>query len=317
MTMPEIRPWVEGQEIDFGIYDGIPNALYHGGPGISKSGLDDIATSPLYFRTVKDNPRPTTDAFEIGSAFHCIVLEPDVFEREYMCMPQGAPKRPSDRERYAKKPSPETLARCDWWDAFEDENKGKKLVSNKNDHDKGIWGRDTWDMIRFMRDAIAAHPEASVLLDPRMGRPELSVYASKEVYGYEGKRRLAKCRPDFTHLDFGVLVDLKSTNDATLSGFQRSVHDYRYDVQAAWYHDLCLEAGLFNIGMIFVAVEKQPPYHVGVYELPPDWMREGRLKYQRDLRVYHECMEAGEWPSIPNYTRVLPQPGYAKWNPVS
>lgn len=315
--IPEIKQWVDKQDVDFGIWQGQSNGSYHGGPGISKSGLDDIATSPLYFRTVKDNPRPTTDAFEIGSAFHCLVLEPAVFEIEYMVMPASAPKRPSDRERFAKKPSPETLARCAWWDEFEAEHKDRKLLSNKNDTARGIWGRDDWDILHFMRDAVMAHPEAKVLLDPRLGMPELSVYVSKEVSGHEGRRRLAKCRPDFANFDLGALADLKSTSDATLSGFQRSVHDYRYDVQGAWYHDLSLEAGLFNTGMFFVACEKQPPYHVGVYELETNWVREGRLKYQRDLRIYHECMEANEWPSIPNITRVLPQPGYARFNKVS
>ena len=315
--IPQIRQWHEGAEIEFGIWDGIPNALYHGGPGISKSGLDDISTSPLYYRTVRDNPRPSTEALEIGSAFHCIVLEPDVFKREYMVMPEGAPRRPDARQYTAKKPSPETLYAIGWWDNFERSNEGRKVLSNKDDPAKGIWGRDTWSMIHYMRDAIMAHPEARIYLDPSAGKPELSVYTSLQPYGASGARRLAKCRPDFWNMDHGLLVDLKSSNDATLSGFQRSVHDWRYDVQEAWYRDLCTEAGLFNTAMVFVVVEKQPPYHVGVYQIETGWVREGRAKYERDLRVYHECMEAGEWPSIPDFTRVLPQPGYAKWNPIS
>ena len=315
--IPEIKQWVEGQDVDFGVWSGQSNAHYHGGPGISKSGLDDIAVSPLYYQTVKLNPKPSTDALEIGTAFHTIVLEPEKFELEYMCMPDGAPKRPSDRERYAKKPSPDTIYRCQWWDDFEAANKGKKVLSNKNDPDKGIWGRDDWDTLHFMAAAIRAHPEASVLLNPEMGKAELSIYVSKEIYGHEGKRRLVRCRPDFTNFDFGAQIDLKSARDATLSGFQRATHDHRYDVQHAWYHDLSVEAGMFNTSFFFVACEKLPPFHVGVYELEPNWVREGRLKYQRDLRIYHECLESDLWPSIPDFTRVLPQPGYARWNPVS
>jgi hypothetical protein len=136
------------------------------------------------------------------------------------------------------------------------------------------------------------------------------------VYG-TNQKRLAKCRPDFWNISHSLICDLKSTNDATLSGFQRSVHDYRYDVQQAWYQDLSTMAGLFNTGMVFIAAEKQPPYHVGVYDLDKNWVREGRLKYQRDLRIYSECMDSGAWPSIPDFTRVLPQPGYARFNPIS
>jgi exodeoxyribonuclease VIII len=317
MNTPDIKQWHDGDNIELGVWDGVPNALYHGGPGISKSGLDDISISPLFYRTLRDNPKPQTEALEVGTAFHCLVLEPEVFEATYIPQPVDAPRRPSSTQRNAKKPSPDTLHAIAWWDRFESENGDKIMLSNKDDADKGIWGRDTWSQIHYMRDAVMAHPEASILLDPALCKRELSVYVAKEVSGVNGVRRLAKCRPDAWNLAHSMLVDLKSTTEATFTEFCRSVHQYRYDVQASWYHDLCLEAGVWNTRLIFVACEKEPPYHVGCYECEPEWVRQGRVKYEQALRTYSECMESGEWPGIADYTRILTQPAFARFNRVS
>src|SRR5438094_594980 len=71
-----------------GIYDNISNADYHGGPGISNSGLALVRRSPLHYRASKlaanDNqPKESTPAQAIGTAFHALMLEPELFVRDY------------------------------------------------------------------------------------------------------------------------------------------------------------------------------------------------------------------------------------------
>lgn len=70
-----------------GIYNDISNADYHGGPGISKSGLDLIAKSPAHLhwaQTAANDNRAPTAAQRIGTAAHALILEPEVFAREYV-----------------------------------------------------------------------------------------------------------------------------------------------------------------------------------------------------------------------------------------
>lgn len=69
-----------------GIYDNIPNADYHSGPGISKSGLDLIAKSPAhYFHAINAaNDNEPTDAQAFGTAFHALLLEPEEFKKTYV-----------------------------------------------------------------------------------------------------------------------------------------------------------------------------------------------------------------------------------------
>lgn len=286
--------WAEGMELAPGFWLDVPNGLYHAGPGISKSGLDDIDTSPRYYRTRRDNPQPPTPALLMGTALHTAILEPERFEREFR--PDPAPGSYSKDAKAARQ-------------ALEDEG---FTVVRHNPNPETIWERGDWDTIHFVRDAVLAHPEASIFLQADDGIAELSCYwVDPSVH------RLCKCRPDFYNRSHRLIVDLKSVADATLSGFQRSTHEYRYDVQAAWYQDGMRLAGELVEAMVFIAAEKKPPYHVGCYEIDAEWMRQGRVKYQGNLRTYHECMKSGEWPSIPDHTRVLPMPAYARYNPIS
>jgi len=64
----------------------LTNAAYHGGPGTSKSGLDIIHKSAEKFafaRSPEAPERVPTPSQAFGSAYHAIVLEPDVFVRTY------------------------------------------------------------------------------------------------------------------------------------------------------------------------------------------------------------------------------------------
>ena len=302
--------WLEGVEVCPGIWRDVPNEVYHRGPGISKSGLDLIDTSGALYWTVKQNPREATDAMFLGTVLHALVLEPDTFDARYIAAPANAPRKPSDRERYAKKPSPETLQRVAWWDEFEQQAQGRIVVPN--DDGDTIWKRDTWSTVHYMRDAIMAHPEAAIFLEPADVIAELSHY-----WIDPDTKRLCKCRHDAWNGPNRMIIDLKSARDATLSGFQRAVHDMRYDVAAAWYPDGTRRCGQIVESMIFIACEKQPPYHVGTYEIDPNWVREGRIKYQRNLMDYDRMLREQEWPGLPDVTRILPQPSYARYNPVS
>lgn len=68
-----------------GVYPNLSNEEYHGGPGISKSGLDLIHRSPLHYRAAKTaaNDNEPTAAQAIGTAFHSLLLEPESFAQLY------------------------------------------------------------------------------------------------------------------------------------------------------------------------------------------------------------------------------------------
>lgn len=171
--------------------------------------------------------------------------------------------------------------------------------------------QDEWDQLHAMRDAVMAHPVASKLLTSVPGTAEQSVYWNDPITG-----ELCRCRPDYWRND-GILVDLKTTDDASLDEFSRSVAKWRYHVQAPYYLDGCAQAiqqaGL-DLGVprhfLFLVVEKKPPYGVAVYQLDADSMELGRQQYRQDLDLYHRCRQAGEWPG---YSDSIQEIGVPQW----
>ena len=132
-----------------GFYDGVPNRAYHAALGVSKSGLDCIEQSPRHYWDAYLNPdkpqRESTDAFDTGSALHTLVLEPELFDGQFVCMPDDAPRRPSSVQLNAKKPSPETIAAIEWWDKFRTATQGKTVLD-----------ADQWDDVHNMAASIRA-----------------------------------------------------------------------------------------------------------------------------------------------------------------
>jgi hypothetical protein len=94
-------------------------------------------------------------------------------------------------------------------------------------------------------------------------------------------REECKCRPDWHSADGKIIVDVKTTEDASPGKFLRSsVLGWRYHVQAAFYMQGLPTAEVF----LFVVVEKKPPFAVAVYSLPQKLIDRGLEVLQRGHR---------------------------------
>jgi exodeoxyribonuclease VIII len=291
-----------------GIFDDISNEDYHASNGISKSGLDKIALSPEHYQTARKHPKPSIPAWVVGTALHTIILEPDDFDNRYVMEPPGAPPRPTATQLKAAKPTALALDRIMFWEEFDAENEGKIVLSTKPGDDP-FWKPSDWCMVHRMRDAILMHETASILLDPTQGKAEQSIYWLDKDNDYgvrEPTHRLCKARPDFINYGHNLMIDLKTTADASYTGFRQSVSKWRYFVQDPWYTSGYYQAtGQAVQDFIFVAVEKQPPYGIGIYKLGLQEKRAGRSLMLRDLDTYSECMKSGDWPAYPPDIRDL------------
>ena len=167
--------------------------------------------------------------------------------------------------------------------------------------------RDTWKQLHDMRDAVLAHSAASRLL-AHEGEAEMSAYWVDDDTG-----QLCRVRPDYWRRD-GILVDVKTTEDASTEAFTRSIANYRYYVQDAMYvHGVgralqaAQERGEFVDWMtprafVFIAVEKTAcvvdgvAKGVAVYRLDDESRTLGALEWREDLRRFDECHRTGIWP---------------------
>lgn len=275
------------------------NDEYHGSVGsVSKSHLDVIAAgSPRHYWHKYLNPNRETEeptpALILGQAIHSAILEPHLFTSEFAAVPEDAPKRPTSTQLKAKNPSLETTEAIQWWAEFNKAAEGKTVLT-----------ADNFRICMDIRDAVHSHPVASGLICD--GKAEQSVYA---VDGETGET--VKCRIDYLTAD--MIIDLKSTEDASPAAFGKSAAKYRYPVQQAWYQDVLDSAfGEHPPYWIFLAVEKTPPYAIGIYYLEPEDVTRGRIAARRDLLTIASCRRANAWPDYGTDARPLPIPGWAK-----
>lgn len=89
-----------------------------------------------------------------------------------------------------------------------------------------------------------------------------------------------KARTDFISKDGDLIVDLKIMQKADKASFMQSVAKFAYYTQAAFYLDL---TGAKRF--LFLAVEKEPPFLCGVYELSPECVDFGREKYLKAFEI--------------------------------
>jgi hypothetical protein len=266
-----------------GIKRTLSNDEYHASEGISKSGLDLIAKSPLHYWAKyidpQREPRDPTPSMRLGTAIHAAVLEPDRFAVEYRVAP--------DVDRRTK----EGKAAFETFQQICAESKATPISASD------------FEICKAVSRQVRSHPTAQMLFDT--GAAEQSAYWIDDETGV-----LCKCRPDW--LTRQVVVDLKSTTDASPQAFQRSAYAYRYHVQAAWYLDgLAAATGKRRDVFVFAAFEKDPPFACAFYYADESMIAAGRAEYRALLRQYAECLQTGKWQGYPIELQALTLPGWA------
>jgi len=250
----------------------ISNDDYHAGPGISKSRLDAIAPemgkTPLHYWHKYLNPErqreePTVDMV-MGTAIHTAILEPDLLSQTVVAGLDIPRRSNADKAE---------------WAAFEAANAGKIILP-----------AESFQTVLSVRDAVHRHPVAGPLL--RDGKAEQSFYTTDKATG-----ELIKCRMDWMANSGEFILDVKSTKDASPAEFTRSVANFRYFVQRPWYEDILDDLyGEHPPYWMFLAVEKKPPFAVGIYYLEAHDVSLGRRLARRDLNRILACQQANHWP---------------------
>jgi exodeoxyribonuclease VIII len=374
--------WTGKEIMQPGIYDNISNEEYHSGPGVSNSGLGLIGNkSPLHFRArqLAANDNEPTAAQAIGTAFHMLILEPELFVKTYTLglrqsdfpdaidsrdqlvamveelnkgrLPKlsssgtkdqlldiiaGALTNPDDRKLFVDSKLSELK------EFIADLNKGREgLLSTSGtipqlaallrsqgcafqlwDEIKAEWlannghrivlEPEEWDQLHNMRAAVMAHPAARSILSMK-GKAEQSVYWVDEETGV-----LCRIRPDWWVRQKGIVLDVKTTEDASAEAFRNSIARYGYDSQDAMYTDGIKAATGKTLRLFaFLAVEKSArvvdgqPLGVAVYLLDDASRDLGRAKYRANLKTYAECERSGNWPGYGNVVQHISLPN---WN---
>jgi hypothetical protein len=224
----------------------------------------------------------------MGRAAHSAILEPDSFAKLYG-------RAPDDLDRRTK------IGKQTWDDLLN--TFGEGFLLKAADYDASL----------RMRDSVHAHANAAKLLAGD-GDVEFSVVWDAHCYGDE-KDDLVRCKARLDKFSpviaGGVIVDVKTTRDASPREFERSIFAYGYHRQAALYLDAAQAAGIDAEHFVIIAVEKESPWAVGVYRLTDGAIEAGREQVMKLLKTYAMCEALQSWPAYGEDVKDIAIPTWA------
>jgi exodeoxyribonuclease VIII len=262
-----------------GIHD-VPASEYHAFRAASASGLRVIhAKTPAHLRQSWDDQDKPSLALVLGTLIHHVVLEPHVPLPRIALVPETY-TIPADSKPAKGAPGPGEVVpwnnRAKWcrdWRALQ-EAAGKIVL-------------DAEDMatVRECAESVGQCAEASELLRTSAHR--------ESTLAWETEAR-TPCKARLDAWGDGIIVDIKTTTDASPDGFRRHAYDLGYHLQAAWYVDGLEALTGWKASFYFVAVEKDSRL-VTVHHATHDFLQRGREAYGRALAQFEEAWASGVW----------------------
>lgn len=241
---------------------------------VSKSSLSKFALNPRK----AEMPFETTPAMVLGSAFHCKLLQPELWGEEY-AIGLAIDKRSKANKKI--------------WSDFLEINQHKTIIKPAD-----------YQKIADMLAAVKGHEIAADWLQE--GNPEVTLIG--ELEGLPAKARL-----DYLHNNNMTIVDIKTVVDGGVKEFAKSIAKYKYHWQAAIYIDLLKQHIDINntpIEWKFIVVEKTEPYLVYTYTLDAIAIEQGRAEYKETIAEYIKYLNAGK--IIPCVDETISLPAWAK-----
>ena len=163
--------------------------------------------------------------------------------------------------------------------------KGKEEAKEAEEKGMTAVTETDWSNAIKMRDAVFAEPYAKKLLS--FGVAEKSYWWDDDISGIT-----CKCRPDWLNKD--TIVDLKtSRSGANPRDFAKAVATFKYHLQAKHYLNGIPQAKRF----IFLVVQSEYPFDVGLWELDEEALQEGQNLSRSALDKIAECRLLDDWPS--------------------
>jgi hypothetical protein len=253
----------------------IPFDEYLKHPAISRSKLNDLLKSKWHYENDYIKPSPE---MALGSYIHEKILTPelDTFE----VIPKIDRRTKVGKEQYEAFTTNLAASGKQPIEIEQAERAAEAICNVKtNEICKGII-----DMAEWKEATVIAHED-----------------------GFDFKARF-----DLLSVENSFIADIKTTRDASADGFKKSLANFNYHLQAAFYLDIANLALGTNIKDFFIiAVETSEPFGVAVYRLHEDAVESGRALLAKAIsrlknlgklpRVYPEIIQDIDLPQWAYY----------------
>lgn len=261
-------------------------ADYDAHNALNQSGAKIILAGSLgHFKADKEAPRKETPALRIGSLTHLLVLQPELFTSQVICTPEDAPKKPTQKQREAKKPKAETLEAIAWWDNFEQASQGKMVVA-----------------LDEYQEAL----QAGQALKAEMNHWGITPIATELSLVCDYGKVPLKAQLDLVTAD-GWIYDLKTFGDyITPKNVLSTTYKRGYHLQSAWYCLLFKQTfGFRPKGFRMICVEKAKPNATAIFEVSQELQAEGGVLMQQAIEAYAAAIEFNSFPLYPKEVQTL------------
>jgi len=241
---------------------------------LSFSALKSFAQSPQHFIRYKLGDKPQTDAMMLGKVLHCLVLEPESFDKKYFVL--------NDSEICAQigglKPRA-TKAYKEWVSGQQSKIQGREIVEMQD-----------YDQAFKMRN---------------------SVYENEVMRRYVSKIKQTESKVEFNHMGFDfvgyidggdfdkddcIIIDLKMVQTAEPRKVERVIFDELYFMQLEMYRiGLQQMHGIdMNESKCYIlAVDRM--CNVSVHKIHADLLKFGRQKFEYLIKRFNECTFKNKW----------------------
>lgn len=255
---------------------------YFASPRISCSDLKELLAAPAKFRFAKDNPsvRRETPDMRFGKLFHQAVLEPAEFAQKTALWD-------------AANGSTRTKAYAEFYDKMSQQ--GKKVLD-----------RDEAYQIDAMITSIRKHKFVADALDHSKSLKEQTLFWTNKEFDVDCRAKIDLINPEMK-----LILDIKTTSDASPDGFGKSVVNYKYDLQALWYLMGAKEYFNESFQFIFLAVEKNPPYLFTLQYATFDDMVFAAEMAKTALERYVKSKAVDFWEGYPSEIIPVKRPAWA------
>lgn len=252
-----------------GIYPGIDFDTYTRWDALNHSTLKRIAQSPAHYQYHREHRTDCqTTSKRRGTAIHELLLEPERFDRRVLLGPIN--------ESTGKCYGDTTKA----WGEFEARNPGRMILTE-----------DEMDSMRSLLASVQSHPDLGPLLAAE-GDCEVCIVWEESITGLRCKARIDK---RVRTSRGNIRLDLKSCLSADDGALERSLVDYGYGTQDAFYARGCKALGLDDIS-IFAALETEQPHGIRVFRVGQDSAKAFDELVYGWLHRVSSCQQTGVWP---------------------
>ena len=264
---------------------------YRQAEGLSGNSLKWLFKSPAHYLHNKLNPKEPTPAQIFGTLCHKAVLQFDDFFNDYAIFDEnelidwslcrnkdGSESKVKRNTEYYKG----EIAK------FHVDNAGKILITN-DDYTKAI----------NIRKAVQNSKSA-------MGYLQGGVAEKAIFWDYGG----VKCKGLLDKVN-NAIIDIKTTVNAQPYAFAKTIFDNGYHLQLSHYQLGYKILYGKELPVVFIAIESEPPFGLGVYRMSQDALDLGLATNESLYKTYAECEKTGIWTAYRDSVEEIDLPLYA------